>query len=58
MITTINLSADKLNLSILNSIKEAYKGRDIEIIISDTKSSEQVDVLLHRIKNLKKIRIL
>ena len=53
MITTINLSADKLDLSILKSIKEAYKGKDIEIIISD-KKSDNVDVLLKRINNLRK----
>jgi len=54
MITTINLPADKLSLSILKSIKEAYKGRDIEIIISDTKEPDPSAVLLNRIKNLKK----
>ena len=56
MITTINLSADKLNLSILRSIKEAYKGKEIEIIITDTKESESTDILLKRMKNLRKNR--
>jgi hypothetical protein len=54
MITTINLPADKLNLSILRSIKEAYKGKEIEIIITDTKESENADILLNRIQNLRK----
>jgi len=53
MITTINLSADKLDLSILRSIKEAYKGKDIEIIISD-KKSDNAAILLKRINNLRK----
>ncbi|MCD6013281.1 MAG: hypothetical protein K0Q79_3143 [Flavipsychrobacter sp.] len=53
MITTINLSADKLDLSILKSIKEAYKGKDIEIIISD-KKTDNVDALLKRMSNLRK----
>jgi hypothetical protein len=54
MITTYHLPADQLDLSILKSIKEAFKGKDIEIIISDTKGAESADVLLHRMDNLRK----
>ena len=54
MITTINLPAEELNSSIIKSIKEAYKGKNIEIIISDIKSSHKSDELLDRIENLRK----
>jgi len=51
MITTYNLSADELDMSVLKSIKEAFKGKKIEIIISD--STSKGEVLEKRIKNLK-----
>ncbi len=55
MITTFNLPADQLDSSILKSIKEAFKGRDIEIIVSDTKAAaDRSDVLLKRMEKLKK----
>ena len=54
MITTYNLSADQLDLSILKSIKEAFKGKDIEIIISDTNQKSSDKVLLKRMSNLRK----
>lgn len=54
MITTFHLPADKLDLSILKSIKEAFKGKNIEIIISEDKSESKEDVLLKRMKNLRK----
>lgn len=53
MITTIRLEAEDLNSSILKSIKEAFKGKSIEIIISDTEQSG-TDELLKRMENLKK----
>ena len=54
MITTFRLTADELNSSILKSIKEAFKGKNIEIIISDSPESTGADELLKRIENLKK----
>lgn len=54
MITTFHLPADELNLAIIKSIKEAFKGKNIEIIVSDT--NEQVSKtsdLLARIENLR-----
>jgi hypothetical protein len=54
MITTFRLPADELDLDILKSIKKAFKGRDIEIIISDTSESAKSDELLKRIENLRK----
>jgi hypothetical protein len=51
MITTFNLSADELDMSVLKSIKEAFKGKKIEIIVSDSVS--KTSVLEERIKNLK-----
>ena len=54
MITTFRLPADELDLDILKSIKKAFKGRDIEIIISDTSESSKSDDLLTRIENLRK----
>jgi hypothetical protein len=54
MVTTYHLPADQLDLSILKSIKEAFKGKDIEIIISDVKDSANADELLRRIDNLRK----
>ena len=55
MITTFNLPADQLDSSILKSIKEAFKGRDIEIIVSDTKAAaDRSYVLLKRMEKLKK----
>ena len=54
MITTFNLSADELDLSILKSIKEAFKGRTIEIVVADVQESSSIEVLLKRIENLKK----
>jgi len=53
MITTFNLPADQLDLSILKSIKEAYRGRNIEIIINDTDNTNKVEVLLKRIKSIR-----
>ena len=53
MITTFRLPADELDLDILKSIKKAFKGRDIEIIISDTSGSPESDELLKRIENLR-----
>jgi len=40
MITTFHLPADELNLAILKSIKEAFKGKNIEIIVSDTQEQK------------------
>jgi len=55
MVTTFHLPADQLDLSILKSIKEAFKGRDIEIIVSDAKDNNGSDnVLLQRMENLRK----
>jgi hypothetical protein len=54
MITTFHLPADELDLSILKSIKEAFKGKHIEIIISDNDTKLNSDDLLKRIENLKK----
>ncbi len=54
MITTFTLAADELDMSILKSIKEAFKGRRIEIIISDTKASATDDDLIKRIAHLRK----
>lgn len=54
MITTFNLSADELDMSILKSIKEAFKGKKIEIIISDVADVSQSEKLLKRVENLKK----
>lgn len=54
MITTFYLPADELNLGILKSIKEAFKGKDIEIIVSDTKEQKtKISDLQMRIDNLK-----
>ena len=54
MITTFHLPADQLDLSILKSIKEAFKGRDIEIIVSDTKAAaDRTETLLQRMENLR-----
>ena len=54
MITTFHLPADELDLSILKSIKEAFKGKNIEIIISDNQASEdRSEILLQRMENLK-----
>ena len=53
MITTFRLPADELDLDILKSIKRAFKGKDIEIIISDTSESSKSDELLKRIENLR-----
>ena len=53
MITTFNLPADNLDLSILKSIKEAFKGKNIEIIISETKGTDKADVLIQRMENLR-----
>ena len=53
MVTTFNLPADDLDLSILKSIKEAFKGRDIEIIISDTNNAGKASILLQRMENLR-----
>jgi len=54
MITTYYLPADQLDLSILKSIKEAFKGKDIEIIISESKGEDKANTLLHRMENLRK----
>lgn len=54
MITTFRLEADLLDASILRSIKEAFKGKEIEIIISDTESKSEKDILLKRIENIRK----
>jgi hypothetical protein len=54
MITTFRLPADELDLDILKSIKKAFKGKDIEIIISDTSDNSGSDELLKRIENLRK----
>lgn len=54
MITTFHLPADELNLGILNAIKEAFKGKDIEIIVSDAGGQKNdIGDLLMRIDNLK-----
>ena len=54
MITTFHLPADNLNLAILKSIKEAFKGKMIEIIVSDTNDAETTnDGLFARIENIK-----
>ncbi len=54
MITTFHLQAYQLDLSIVKSIKEAFKGRDIEIIVSDTKeAAERVDTLRHRMASMR-----
>ena len=53
MITTFHVPADELNLSILKSIKEAFKGKNIEIIVSETRPEEKADILLRRMGNLK-----
>ena len=54
MITTFRLNADELDLAIIKSIKEAFKGKNIEIIVSDANSSAESKSLLKRIENLKK----
>ena len=54
MVTTFHLPADQLDLSILKSIKEAFKGKDIEIIVSDAKSGDNTAELLHRMENMRK----
>jgi hypothetical protein len=54
MITTFNLSADDLDMSVLRSIKEAFKGKKIEIIISDASGSGEGNLIETRIRNLKK----
>lgn len=54
MITTYRLAADELNSSIIKSIKEAFKGKSIEIIISDTKESASEADILKRMDNLRK----
>jgi hypothetical protein len=54
MIRTYHLRADQLDLSIIKSIKEAFKGKDIEIIISDTVGKDNTDVLLKLMTNLRK----
>lgn len=53
MITTFNLSADELDISILRSIKEAFKEKKIEIIVSDVDFVSKEIALDKRIKNLK-----
>ncbi len=54
MITTYHLYADNLNISIIKSIKEAFKGKTIEIIVSDTTDAEiTTDELIARINNIK-----
>ena len=53
MTTTFQLPADDLDVSILKSIKEAFTGRDIEIIISDENAANNAAILLTRIKNLR-----
>ena len=54
MVTTFHLPADELNLAILKSIKEAFKGKNIEIIVSDTTEQKTKTAhLLARIENLK-----
>lgn len=52
MITTYRLDADSLNASILRSIKEAFKGREIEIVIFDADSNAEERKLLQRVRNL------
>lgn len=54
MITTFRIEADQLDKAILRSIKEAFKGKQIEIIISETESKSDSEALLKRIENLKK----
>jgi hypothetical protein len=54
MITTFRLPADELDLGILKAIKEAFKGRNVEIIISDTTEAATTDDLVKRIENLRK----
>ena len=54
MITTFQLEADKLDSSILDSIKKAFKGKNIEIIISDTSVSETAEHLHKRMASLRK----
>jgi hypothetical protein len=54
MVTTFHLPVDQLELSILKSIGEAFKGKDIEIIISDTKGTVGDNELLRRMDNLRK----
>lgn len=53
MTTTFQLPAEDLDVSILKSIKEAFTGRDIEIIISDENAANNAAILLTRIKNLR-----
>jgi len=52
MITTFRLDADDLNASILRSIKEAFKGREIEIVIFDADTNAAERKLLQRVRNL------
>jgi hypothetical protein len=54
MVMTFQLSADELDLGILKSIKEAFKGKSIEIIISETQESLTWGDLMKRIENLRK----
>ena len=54
MITTFHLQVDQLDLSIVKSIKEAFKGRNIEIIVSDTKeAAERADTLRQRMASMR-----
>jgi len=52
MITTYRLEADLLDASILRAIKEAFKGKEIEIVIFDTESTADESLLLQRVRNL------
>jgi hypothetical protein len=52
MTITFQLQADELDQSIIKSIKQAYKGRSIEIIVSEQETNKE-DVLLERIKNIR-----
>ncbi|MBC7553118.1 MAG: hypothetical protein H7257_03990 [Taibaiella sp.] len=54
MITSIHIAADEISISILNSIREAYKGKQIDILISDEeKISDRKQELLKRLENLR-----
>jgi signal recognition particle GTPase len=56
MIITYHLSADKLDSSVIRSIKAAFKGREIDIIVSDANDrGHTVDELLARIENIKNV---
>ncbi len=50
MLASYRIPADELNAQILKSIKSAFRGKEIEILVSEVDNSS---VLIDRIKQLK-----